>query len=373
MNLSELFSKYLTEGKAPSGLKNKTIPLEVFLKNFIGGEDIDESEVEDFIRARQSNEVDTYGNPVGSKEKHKVKKDVPLIHRSMIIDDDGNPLSMEEIAKIISQRPSDIIGKNKKMEKSADGKSVFYKVSLPPLMGLYYDETAKELKMVKTCPGAGTCKQDCFARKGNAAQYKNASQFQSKVLTFLMNDFEGFKNQLLSEIIEVALKNNSKGIKTIIRWHDTGDFFRNDYLKMGMEIARKTEDIGVLHYAYTKSIGMVQGVEKPKNFVFNYSQGGISDSKIKAEDKGAIIVPDVLFQDLMTKHKAGWTFNSEADMEELKQRLSKEYNLENVIVYGEMMSKPIGDTPKWNVIVYPGNGDNSATRRDVVKTLLLKH
>ena len=38
-----------------------------------------------------------------------------------------------------------------------------------------------------------------------------------------------------------------------------------------------------------------------------------------------------------------------------------------------MMALPIGSKPKWNVIVMPGDGDNSANRNDVVGSYLLFH
>jgi hypothetical protein len=38
-----------------------------------------------------------------------------------------------------------------------------------------------------------------------------------------------------------------------------------------------------------------------------------------------------------------------------------------------MLKKPKGNDPYWNVIVMPGEGDLSATRKDVIATLLLFH
>ena len=43
------------------------------------------------------------------------------------------------------------------------------------------------------------------------------------------------------------------------------------------------------------------------------------------------------------------------------------------ITYDEMMNIPVGDKPKWNVIVKPGDGDDSANRADVIGTWLLIH
>jgi hypothetical protein len=59
----------------------------------------------------------------------------------------------------------------------------------------------------------------------------------------------------------------------------------------------------------------------------------------------------------------------------LKKKLALKYNMpeDSVITYDEMMKIPVGDKPKWNVIVKPGDGDDSANRADVVGTWLLIH
>jgi hypothetical protein len=59
----------------------------------------------------------------------------------------------------------------------------------------------------------------------------------------------------------------------------------------------------------------------------------------------------------------------------LKKKLALKYNMpeDSVITYDEMMKIPVGDKPKWNVIVKPGDGDDSANRSDVVGTWLLIH
>ena len=59
----------------------------------------------------------------------------------------------------------------------------------------------------------------------------------------------------------------------------------------------------------------------------------------------------------------------------LKKKLSLKYNVpeDSVITYDEMMKIPVSTTPQWNVIVKPGDGDESANRADVVGTWLLIH
>ena len=59
----------------------------------------------------------------------------------------------------------------------------------------------------------------------------------------------------------------------------------------------------------------------------------------------------------------------------LKKKLALKYNFpeDSVITYDEMMEIPVGDKPKWNVIVKSGDGDDSANRSDVLGTWLLIH
>jgi hypothetical protein len=68
-------------------------------------------------------------------------------------------------------------------------------------------------------------------------------------------------------------------------------------------------------------------------------------------------------------------FKSEEDLMKLKRKLSDKYNfpVDSVITYDEMMKIPVGSEPKYNVIVKPGDGDDSANRADVIGTWLLMH
>lgn len=48
--------------------------------------------------------------------------------------------------------------------------------------------------------GAGSCKIDCFAMGGGKIQYEASWQSDGKILTYLLNDPDGFFNQLSDEI-----------------------------------------------------------------------------------------------------------------------------------------------------------------------------
>ena len=47
--------------------------------------------------------------------------------------------------------------------------------------------------------------------------------------------------------------------------------------------------------------------------------------------------------------------------------------MNNLLTYDEMNETPPGEKLKWNVIVMPGDGDESASRSDVLGTYLIIH
>lgn len=320
--------------------------------------------------------------PMLQKKKEmggKADHETPYIHKSEIkvIDDNNKEIDLEYLRKLITQRPKEILSQNEKIEKSGGKQYVFYKVTLPAYKGLWYDEKNKEFKIVTTCPSAGMCKQICYARKGAYVQFKVSFTSSARILNFLLNDWQGFKTQLTREIEQAYGKHSKENVTTVIRWHDSGDFFNEKYLQIALDIAKATPN--VLHYAYTKQVNMVKNINKPKNFVFNYSLGGTQDTNISSKDKKSIIVPRNIFWDLFPQGNANWKdirapITPEM-LQTLRERLSKAYNIrpDSIITYKQMISTPDNNKPKWNVIVKPGDGDDAAVRRDVISTLLFVH
>ncbi len=315
---------------------------------------------------------------MGGKSNHET----PYIHRSAftVVGDDNKPIDLDKLQKAISQRPTKILQGNAKISKSGGKKYSFHNLTLPAYRGLWYDEKSKEFKFVTTCPSAGECKLVCYARKGGYVQYSISFVTQTKVLNFLLNDWKGFKNQLVNEIQQSKANDTAKGLTTVIRWHDSGDFFNEKYLQIALDIARDTPDI--IHYAYTKSVGMVSKADKPKNFIFNFSKGGLEDKDISAEHKKSIIVPKSVFKDLFPQVGAHLNLKggiSPEVLQKLRERMSAAYNLppESIITYNQLQKIPYDPNnvgkQKYNVIVKPGDGDDAASRTDVLATLLLIH
>jgi hypothetical protein len=344
--------------------------------------------------------LDKKGNEkyVSGKTKSDKYK-MPYIHRSSIIEylgPDGKTYDEDKIKKSLSQRPKSLLKQNEKMKHSNGEFEQFFNVGFAALTGIAVDEQTNNLIIVNTCPGAGSCKVDCFAMKGGKVQFKAAWQSDGRILTYLLNDPSGFFNQLSSEIAkeEAAGKKGDKkfpnGWQTTIRWHDAGDFFSPEYLDMALKMAAKHPD--VKFYAYTKMANAALA-QKPPNFIINWSEGANTsqEKQVKASDanldstKNSRIVPDEIFQDLLVKdekknlvkgEQGQWQVQPDK-LPELKRRLASEYGLSanSILDYNEYMAKrksiPAG--MKYNVIVAPGEGDISANDPNIISTLLLKH
>lgn len=376
------------------------------------GRALPDAELEDYIGdidANRSMHIDpATGEKVSKKfpgakyvsPKPLATRDKPLIHAGNIIDSNGKLINGEKLKKLIMQRPKEIIKQNAKLAKSSGGNIVIFNLSLPAMMGLVVDEATNEFKIINTCPSAGACKVYCYATKGGYIQYKDVSLSQSQTLNFLVNDWLGFKNTLLEKLHAIVQKYAKTDTDVYLRWHDAGDFFSDKYLALAYEIARECPE--VTFYAYTKRVGMATSGEVPDNFIFNFSLDAIGKEKAllsKNEEesidnpekhyKMSYTVQKPLFAPFVKKIKyvksvkrdgtevlgTRSVAKSPEDLEKLKQAIADRYKIDvnKLLSYDEMMNTPVGKKNEYNVIVMPGDGDVSATRRDVLGTYLLLH
>ena len=143
-------------------------------------------------------------------------------------------------------------------------------------------------------------------------------------------------------------------------------------------------------YAYTK-IANVATSDKPDNFIINFSSGSKRGEEKRIEFhksqgntvKQGITVPKDMFFDLIARKgnslikdaKGRTQFKDEASLNTFKQRLAQQYKVDpsTIITYDQMLATPVGDEPKWNVIVQPGAGDRAANRKDVIDSYLMFH
>jgi hypothetical protein len=332
------------------------------------------------------------------KEKYvsgKLKTDrykMPYIHRSSVVtyyDESGKQFSEDKIIADLVQRPKALLKQNEKMKHSNGELEQFFNVGFAALTGIAVDESTGRLIIVNTCPGAGSCKIDCFQLKGNKIIFTAPWLSDGRILTYLLNDPTGFFEQLSAEIAREERLGQKGGYSVSIRWHDGGDFFSPEYLDLALKMAQRHPNVDF--YAYTKMAGAALA-QKPDNFIINWSEGAHTsqEKQIKAQDpnlertkNSRIVPPAQLFQDLLLVNEKGnlikgpqgqWQIQPDKIME-LKQRLSKYYGLSvnSILTYDEYMAKGKGSPLQWNVIVAPGEGDISAKDRNVLTTLLLQH
>lgn len=344
-------------------------------------------------------DMQDYANRIKTGTKTKQDKFGAIIHGSNLKaitksdaeDEEGNPTDiwdLDDLANQIKTRPRAILGTNAKMSKSATEGEIVYDLTLPALKGIVVDEETGDFVQITTCPAAGECQIFCYARKGGYVMFPASSMSAAQALNFLVNDPVGYTKVLNSEIKSIKQKTDAKGIQLVVRWHDAGDFFSKDYLDLAFKVAEANPE--VKFYAYTKVADVATGA-KPDNFIINFSSGAKSGETKKIEIhkaagnivKQGVTVPKDMFFDLIARKgnslikdaKGRTQFKDDDALNQFKQRLAKEYNvpLDSIITYDQMLDTPVGDKPKWNVIVQPGAGDRAANRKDVIDSYLMFH
>lgn len=312
--------------------------------------------------------------------------DMPHIHLSALSFDEAGELNVEQFITDITKFPNEILGKNEKIKKSETESTVGFNIGIPALRGLVYDIDNKEFYVVNTCPGAGTCKVICYAKRGNYIQYPVSFVNRTRILNLLLNEPEKFEKILEHEIEIKILKNEDKQVG--IRWNDSGDFFTNKFFEIASRITANLLKKGydLKSYAYTK-MGDVVNMGDP-NMIINFSDDASrrETEKVDTETvKSSKIVPQNIFDDLLLKNERGrfevdekgkTIFKDSNGLDILKNRISNRFGVseDSLLSYDEMMKTPEGEKNQYNVIIMPkGDGDVSAQREDVKTTFLLFH
>ena len=99
-------------------------------------------------------------------------------------------------------------------------------------------------------------------------------------------------------------------------------------------------------------------------------------SAVVAKELFSDLVKRVEIKDEDGKMVKSLNFKDKKAEDTFKERLAKKYDLDvsTILTYDEMMDTPkSSDKNKYNVIVVPGQGDVSASRKDVLGTYLLIH
>jgi hypothetical protein len=305
-----------------------------------------------------------------TKDREKFPASMPFIHSRSELFADGE-LDIDDFIKRISEPPNSIINTNDKILKSGGPHEFVYKTGIPAFRGIVYDEAADKFYVVNTCPGAGACVLICYARRGRYIQYANSYDSMTRRLNYLVNHPAEYEEQMYSEIKAKCEEHGAKmgyKPKVILRWNDSGDFFTRKYKNIAeVVLARlRREGWNVDSYAYTK----VADVANDAEFQTTFSSGANAKQTAGVDfesHKLSLVVPRDVFSDL--------DLMKLSDERELKTRIAKKFVLPvaDILTYGEMMSLPKGDLPRWHVIVTPGDGDDAAFRKDVKTILLTQH
>jgi len=121
-----------------------------------------------------------------------------------------------------------------------------------------------------TCPFAKDCVKFCYAQKG-AYNFGNVKPL-----------YEQRYNLTKSNVFIKAINESIKAKKVdILRIHDSGDFYSNQYINKWLTIAKENKK--VIFYAYTKSIPLFEKINLPQNFIVIYSYGSKVDSLINPD------------------------------------------------------------------------------------------
>lgn len=118
------------------------------------------------------------------------------------------------------------------------------------------------------CPFAKDCIKFCYAKKG-AYTWGNVKPLYEQRYNLT-------KSNIFIEAINESLKQKKVDI---LRIHDSGDFYSNEYVNKWITIAKENKNI--IFYAYTKSIPLFEKINLPQNFIVIYSYGSKVDNLIK--------------------------------------------------------------------------------------------
>lgn len=324
----------------------------------------------------------------------------PSIAKKVIVKtSDGVTVDLDKFREIVTERPSSLLAQNAKMKKSTkqDNEYVYFNTRLPAFKGLAVNEDTGEFYIVNTCPNAGACLLKCYAKSGFYVMGADATLVQHKTLNYLLNDRDGYKNQLIAEINAEFYSARSKKKKLQIRWNDSGDLLSPKYFDIVLEIVNATPNVE--HYVYTKEVNLLKSYENlPNNLIVNYSFGGRQDAFIdKEKDKYSHIVDttkegsktnkkvkvtDIDLHNIISnkfifknKETEKWEYKDEQSTQEVKKLIGSFYNIDpdRIKTIDEIIQIPRGENLKYDVIVLPGESDTPAARKDVRATFLMIH
>lgn len=157
------------------------------------------------------------------------------------------------------------------------------------------------LPSVKTCPQADSCKRFCYGLQGHYLFQNSRMHREHNLRAALSSSF--------SRDMMQALK---KTRASVVRIHDTGDFFNRQYALAWCRVAHFVP--GKHFYAYTKSVQLWKDFDRaglvPVNLTIIFSYGGKQDRLINPKlDRHARV-----FNSIEELDRAGYTDCTKNDL-----------------------------------------------------------
>lgn len=322
----------------------------------------------------------------------------------VVVDETNEPIDLNVLARKLTnydQSGFSLLKQNEKMKKSSTGEmEAFYNIGIPAIMGMVFDEKDNKFKIINTCPSAGACMHVCYATKGGYVQYQAVSEKQNLTLNLLYNHPDQYVQKAVYEIVEVVKKHATpspdfpRGIKTIIRWHDSGDFFSEDYLRLTLHIIERVKaDLPSFYhdfiqfYAYTKRAKMVEPFQG-KGLLLRKSIGAKPEEEREIhpdKDLFSQIVPksvkdDMIDQDVIEKTETKWIVKpgkskilKQAIKDSPEVKFKNSYPMLTMDEYEDIEDSLKGTDKKVNVIILPGDNDRPAKDPNVAGVYLMFH
>jgi hypothetical protein len=322
---------------------------------------------------------------VATKDREKFPTSLPFIHaNTRLLGTDKEykektakgsfeSTDVETFIKRMTAPPNNVVNTNEKMLKSGGPNDFVYKTGLPAFRGLAYDLANNKFVIINTCPGAGKCRQGCYALSGNYIQYPASYDSMTRRLNYLLNFPKEYEERLYKELKDKCIEHKAlKGYKfrVMFRWNDSGDFFTQKYVKIAENVMSrlKNEGYNIISAAHTKIASVAQDSELDSTS-FSADANKREFSKINPEiQKLSVRFPRSEFKDL--------DLDKIDDLMTLKERVAEYYdvpNIDDVISYDEMMSIKDTGVKKYYVIITPDDGDDAVHRSDVKRIIHTEH
>lgn len=325
-----------------------------------------------------------------------------------VVDQNEKQIDLSVLKRIVTNynKKFTLLKQNDKMKKSTTGElEAFFNIGIPAIMGLVFDEKDDKFKIINTCPGAGSCMQVCYATKGRYVQYRASSENLNIALNMLYNRPEMYEERLVNEILQNVQQYAQDKIRTVVRWHDSGDFYSEDYLKLAHHIIDRVKgelpaslQNFVKFYAYTKRPSLAAKLPH-KDLLLRKSLGATPEEERQIDptkDMFSQIVPKSVKTLLMKtgaivkksevgKKESGvegdsaWTYAPNRE-EEVKMAIlnSSKVKFKNsfpmlTMAEYEQVEDDLGDDDRVNVIILPGENDRPAKDIHVAGVYLMFH